>query len=201
MYAVIKTGGKQYKVSQGDTIRVEKLSAAEGDSVSFSEVLAITDGDQLKLGSPYVEGTSVTADVIRHGRAKKIEIVKFKRRKHHRKQMGHRQSYTELQITAIGGKAAPATKTQKAATKSETKDQKSALLGKADGTPDDLKQLSTIGPKLEEKLNDAGLFHYRQFAELSADEIAKIEEECKIKGRFEKESWVAQAAKLLKEQS
>jgi large subunit ribosomal protein L21 len=107
MYAVIKTGGKQYKVSQGDVLRVEKLAAAEGDSISFDQVLMIADAGDVKIGTPVIDGTSVTASVRKHGRAKKIEIVKFKRRKHHRKQMGHRQSYTEIEITAIDGKSAP----------------------------------------------------------------------------------------------
>ncbi|MBN1379863.1 MAG: 50S ribosomal protein L21 [Gammaproteobacteria bacterium] len=107
MYAVIKTGGKQYKVSQGDVLRVEKLAAAEGETISFDQVLMIADAGDIKVGSPIIEGTTVTASVKQHGRAKKIEIIKFRRRKHHRKQMGHRQSYTEIEITAIGGKSAP----------------------------------------------------------------------------------------------
>jgi len=105
MYAVIKTGGKQYKVSQGDVLRVEKLTAAEGDTVSFDQVLMIADGGDVKVGNPLIDGSSVTASVKKHGRGKKIEIIKFRRRKHHRKQMGHRQSYTEVEITAIDGKA------------------------------------------------------------------------------------------------
>ena len=103
MYAVIKTGGKQYKVAEGDTLRVERLDSAEGDTVQLDSVLMIADGDNLKVGTPYLEGGKVSAVVKGHGRAKKIEIVKFRRRKHHRKQMGHRQQYTELEITGISG--------------------------------------------------------------------------------------------------
>lgn len=105
MYAVIKTGGKQYKVTQGDTIRVEKLPAAEGDTVAFDNVLMIADGDKVQLGNPVIEGTTVSANVVKHGRGKKIEIIKFRRRKHYRKQAGHRQDYTEVEITAIAGQA------------------------------------------------------------------------------------------------
>ena len=101
MYAVIKSGGKQYKVAQGDKLRVERLDNATGDTVELESVLMIADGDALKVGTPYVEGGKVSAVVKSHGRGKKIEIVKFRRRKHHRKQMGHRQSFTELQITGI----------------------------------------------------------------------------------------------------
>lgn len=102
MYAVIKTGGKQYKVSKGDVLRVEKLNAAEGDAVEFDQVLMLADGDTVQVGKPLVEGGKVQAKVRTQGRGRKIEIVKFRRRKHHRKQMGHRQSFTEVEITAIG---------------------------------------------------------------------------------------------------
>ena len=101
MYAVIQTGGKQYRVSQGDTLRIEKLGADEGASVDLEKVLLVADGDDIKVGSPYVDGGKVTATVKSHGRAKKVKIVKFKRRKHHLKHQGHRQWYTELEITGI----------------------------------------------------------------------------------------------------
>jgi len=101
MYAVIKTGGKQYKVSKGATLKVETIAADEGAKVVLDQVLMVVDGDEVKVGSPLVKGGKVTATVKSHGRGKKIEIIKFRRRKHHRKQMGHRQNYTELEITGI----------------------------------------------------------------------------------------------------
>jgi large subunit ribosomal protein L21 len=101
MYAVIKTGGKQYRVSQGDTLRVEKLNAGEGESVEFERVLMVGADDDIRIGAPYLDGSRVTATVKSHGRADKVEIVKFRRRKHHMKRMGHRQSYTEVEITGI----------------------------------------------------------------------------------------------------
>ncbi len=101
MYAVIKTGGKQYKVQEGDTIRVEKLEASEGDSIKLDSVLMLTDGDKVTVGTPLVEGASVSATVKAQGRGAKIKIIKFKRRKQYRKQAGHRQAYTELAITGI----------------------------------------------------------------------------------------------------
>lgn len=101
MYAVIVTGGKQYRVAEGDSLKVEKLSADEGASVEFDKVLMIVDGDNIKVGTPYVEGGKVSATVERHGRGDKVKIVKFRRRKHYRKQMGHRQHYTQLKITGI----------------------------------------------------------------------------------------------------
>lgn len=101
MYAVIKTGGKQYKVSEGQTLKVEKLNAEEGSSIDLNEVLMIADGDNVKLGAPFIDGGIVTATIASHGRAKKVKIIKFRRRKHHRKQMGHRQSFTEIKIEKI----------------------------------------------------------------------------------------------------
>jgi large subunit ribosomal protein L21 len=103
MYAVIKTGGKQYRVAKGDTLRVEKLEGAEGDAVELDKVLMVADGDDIKVGAPYLDGSKVTATVKAQGRGKKVEIIKFRRRKHHMKRQGHRQSYTELEITGITG--------------------------------------------------------------------------------------------------
>ena len=101
MYAVIQTGGKQRRVSEGDILRVEKLRADEGATVELDKVLMVADGENIKVGAPYVEGGSVSATVRSHGRGKKVKIVKFKRRKYHLKRQGHRQWYTELQITGI----------------------------------------------------------------------------------------------------
>ena len=103
MYAVISTGGKQHRVTQGEVLRVEKLNAEEGASVELDKVLMIADGDNINIGSPLVEGGKVTAVVKSHGRAKKVEIMKFRRRKHHQKCTGHRQYYTEIEVTGIAG--------------------------------------------------------------------------------------------------
>lgn len=103
MYAVIKTGGKQYRVAQGEYLKVEKLEGNEGDAIELDQVLMIADGDKLKIGSPTIDGGKVTATIKSHGRGKKVEIMKFRRRKHHQKRTGHRQSYTEIEITAING--------------------------------------------------------------------------------------------------
>jgi len=104
MYAVIRTGGKQYKVKEGDTLRVEKLEAEAGKTIKISDVLMVINGDKVTVGTPQVKGATVSAKVNAHGRGEKIRIVKFRRRKHHRKQMGHRQAYTELSITKIDSK-------------------------------------------------------------------------------------------------
>ncbi|PWV59301.1 50S ribosomal protein L21 [Plasticicumulans acidivorans] len=101
MYAVIKTGGKQYRVAEGQTLKVEKLNLDEGAPVEITDVLLVSDGEQVTVGQPLVTGAKVTATVQSHGRAKKVEIIKFRRRKHHMKRQGHRQYFTELKITGI----------------------------------------------------------------------------------------------------
>lgn len=101
MYAVIHTGGKQYRVAVGQTLKVEKLPAEVGQAVDFEKVLFVTDGAKHTVGAPYVEGGKVVAEVVSHGRGKKVKIVKFRRRKHSRTQMGHRQDFTEIKVTDI----------------------------------------------------------------------------------------------------
>ena len=101
MYAVIKSGGKQHRVVEGETIKLEKIDAATEATIEFDEVLMVGEGADVKIGAPVVEGAKVTAEVVSHGRHKKVKIVKFKRRKHHMKQMGHRQWFTEVKITGI----------------------------------------------------------------------------------------------------
>jgi large subunit ribosomal protein L21 len=103
MYAVIKTGGKQYRVSQGDTLRLETLDGSAGDSIEFDQVLMVGEGADVKIGTPLVDGGKVTATIKSQGRGKKVEIIKFRRRKHHMKRMGHRQNYTEVEITGVSG--------------------------------------------------------------------------------------------------
>jgi len=101
MYAVIKTGGKKYRVSEGDKLNIETLKADAGSSVEFDQVMMVADGDSITLGAPLIDGGKVTAKVVEHGRADKIKIIKFRRRKHHMKRMGHRQNYTRIEITGI----------------------------------------------------------------------------------------------------
>ena len=101
MYAVIKTGGRQYRVMRGETLRVEKLVADVGAAVTFDEVLLVGEGESIAVGAPLVSGATVAATVKAHGRDDKIRIIKFRRRKHHQKQMGHRQYYTEVEIGQI----------------------------------------------------------------------------------------------------
>ncbi|EEF79987.1 LSU ribosomal protein L21p [Methylophaga thiooxydans] len=101
MYAIVATGGKQYRVKEGEKLRIEKLTAEAGDTVELDKVLLVGEGEDVKVGAPYLDGAKVTAKVAANGRGDKVKIVKFRRRKHSRKQMGHRQAYTEIEITGI----------------------------------------------------------------------------------------------------
>ncbi|CAN4278594.1 MULTISPECIES: 50S ribosomal protein L21 [unclassified Pseudoxanthomonas] len=100
MYAVVVTGGKQYRVMKGETLRVEKLEAEAGNEITFDNILMLGDGETISLGDA-LKGANVTAKVVGHGRADKVRIIKFRRRKHHMKRQGHRQHYTEIEITGI----------------------------------------------------------------------------------------------------
>ena len=103
MFAVINTGGKQYRVSEGTVLRIEKLPADAGSSVEFGDVLLLGEGDSFKVGKPFVTGAKVTATVQAHGKGDKVSIVKFRRRKHYLRQKTHRQPYTEVKVTGIVG--------------------------------------------------------------------------------------------------
>jgi len=117
MYAVIKTGGKQYKVAAGDYLKVEKLEGDVGSKVVIDKILMVADGDNITIGSPLVAGAKVNATVLSHGKGDKVMIFKFHRRKHYRKTQGHRQSYTEIQIDDINGKGAVNAEAKPAAAK------------------------------------------------------------------------------------
>ena len=103
MYAVIESGGKQHRVEPGEVLRLEKLNASEGETVNFDKVMMIGEGENIRIGTPFVDGGAVTAEVVSHGRGDKITIIKMRRRKHYRRQAGHRQYFTEVKIKEISG--------------------------------------------------------------------------------------------------
>ena len=103
MYAVIESGGKQHRVEPGEVLRIEKLDASEGETVNFDKVMMIGEGENIRIGTPFVDGGAVTAEVVSHGRGDKITIIKMRRRKHYRRQAGHRQYFTEVKIKDISG--------------------------------------------------------------------------------------------------
>jgi large subunit ribosomal protein L21 len=127
MYAVFRTGGKQYRAAKGDVLRLEKIEAEEGATVSFDDVLLIGEGADIKVGNPLLSGSSVSGKVLRQGKSKKVSVVKFKRRQNYLRQGSHRQFFTEVEITSIGAsakKAAPKADAQKAAPKADAKSDK-----------------------------------------------------------------------------
>lgn len=197
MYAVIETGGKQFRVAIGDKLRVENLEADAGATIELEKVLMIADGKKVEVGAPLVDGAKVLATVVSHGRGPKIRVFKMRRRKNYRRSQGHRQGYTELEITGIGDvKAAP-----KKAVKAEPKGPapaKEAKKGPASESLDDLTQISGVGPVLAKKLNDLGITNFDQIAALSQKEIERMDEELNFKGRIEREHWVEQAKELCK---
>ena len=103
MYAVIESGGKQHRVTEGETLKLEKIEAGTGDTIEFDRVLLLGSGAEVKIGKPTVDSGKVTAEIVSHGRHGKVKIIKFNRRKHHQKRAGHRQWYTEVRITGISG--------------------------------------------------------------------------------------------------
>lgn len=235
MFAVLKTGGKQYKVVSGDTLVVEKLAAEAGETVQFNDVLMIGD-ESLTVGTPMIDGAAVQAEVVEQGRGVKTLNLKRRRRKHSSRRLkGHRQYLTTLKVTDIiasGGdktgvkaalgaasagaiaaatgetpapaKAAPAAaKAPKKAAEPAEKPADTAaaielikptnLLDAAQGEADDLTKISGVGPKLLQKLNDNGVFHFWQIKEWGPSEIAFMDDQLSFKGRIERDDWIGQA--------
>lgn len=205
MYAVIKTGGKQYRVSPGDRLRVESLKADEGQSIEFDQILMVGNGSDITIGDPLVSQAVVVGKVLSHGRGKKVTIIKFRRRKHHRKQAGHRQNYTELEIVSVNGTTATASGSSSPKQQATTNvDSTPAaplaplkFLDAPNGDADDLKKILGIGPVLEEKLNGMGIYHYSQIAEFSDSHIENINTHLSFPGRIERDEWIPQARDLM----
>ena len=213
MFAVLKTGGKQYKVQAGDVLRVEKLAAVAGEKIQFNEVLML-GGDKTVVGAPLVEGAAVQADVIDQIKGEKlIKFVKRRRKHSSKRTVGHRQKLTLVRVTDIlasgadksGVKAAigagsvsaaavAAAPAKKAAPKKAAKAEAPA----AAAGSDDLKKLSGVGPALEKKLHAAGVTSFAQIAAWGEAEIADFDEKLSFKGRIEREGWVEQAKELAK---
>jgi large subunit ribosomal protein L21 len=191
MYAVIESGGKQYRVAVGDRVKVESLAVEPGAVVSLDEVLLVVDGESVTVGTPHVE-TSVQATVVGHGRGDKVTILKFRRRKNSRTHAGHRQNYTELEITSIGGAGAePAKKATAGKPVPERPTEPAAE------EADDLTRINGIGPVIGEKLSKLGITTIAQLAAMSTADVERVNEELNFKGRIERENWVEQARELL----
>ncbi len=207
-FAVIRTGGKQYKVAPDDVLKVEKLDAAAGDIVTFDQVLMVGD----TVGTPVVEGALVAAELVETAKEKTVIIFKKRRRHNSRRRNGHRQLLSTVRITEIltGGKkpsvkaaaradaaeavAEPAEKPKRAAKKTEAAATPEA---EAPKVKDDVKLIGGVGPALEKKLAEAGVTSLAQIAEWTDEDIATFDEKLNFKGRIEREEWVAQAKDLI----
>ena len=222
MFAVLKTGGKQYKVASGDVLRVEKLAANAGDKIQFNEILMVG----ATVGTPLVEGAGVQAEVIDQIKGEKtVNFVKRRRKHGSQRKKGHRQQLTLVRIAdilekgadksgvmaAVSGagvmaasaakpakKAAPKKEAKAEAPKAEKpKAEKKAAPAKAEGA-DDLKKLSGVGPALEKKLHEAGVTTFAQIAAWTDADVAAMDEKLSFKGRIEREGWIDQAKELAK---
>ena len=224
MFAVLKTGGKQYKVASGDILRIEKIAGNAGEKVQFNDILMV-GGDKTVVGSPMVADAGVQAEILEQGKGPKVINYVKRRRKHSsQRKKGHRQQLTVLRVTDVlatgAGKSgvmaalngsgfvaaevaatpAPKKAAKKAAPKAEAKAApKAAAKSEAPAAGgDDLKKLSGVGPALEKKLIANGVTTFAQIAEWNADDIAEFDEKLSFKGRIEREGWVDQAKELAK---
>ncbi|MEP2031046.1 MAG: 50S ribosomal protein L21 [Paracoccaceae bacterium] len=224
MFAVLKTGGKQYKVQSGDMLRVEKLAADAGETIQFNEILML-GGDKPVVGAPLVADAGVQAEVVEQVKGEKlIHFVKRRRKHGSQRTKGHRQKLTLIRVTDIlakgadksGVKAAlgsgsvsvaavaaaepkkPAKKAPAKAAEKAAAPKKAAKAEKTTATADDLKKLSGVGPALEKKLLAAGVTTFAQIAAWTEDDVAAMDEQLSFKGRIEREGWIAQATELAK---
>lgn len=216
MFAVIKTGGKQYRVTADDVLKVERVAGEAGDIIEFTEVMMVGEGASATIGKPTVDGAMVTAEVVDQGRSRKIIAFKKRRRQNSRRTIGHRQHFTTVKIAEIltdGAKAskkaaakkpaakaeAPKAAAEKAPAKAKAADAAPAALFTApEGPADDLKKISGVGPVLEKKLNALGVTTFAQVAAMSRDDIEKLDDALSFKGRIDRDNWLEQAAELAK---
>ncbi len=221
MFAVLKTGGKQYRVQPGDLLRVERLAAQAGEKVQFNEILMV-GGETPLIGTPTVAGAGVQAEVIDQIKADKvIHFVKRRRKHSSQRTKGHRQKLTLLRVTDILASGAEATgikeaigsgsvagftvnepsaaKPVAAAAAVEAAKPANLLDAARDGQPDDLKKISGVGPKLEGLLHQTGVFHFDQISAWTPEEVAYMDEQLSFKGRIARDGWIDQAQQFAAE--
>ena len=188
MFAVIKTGGKQYRVAADQVLEIGRLEGNVGDIIQIGDVLTHGNGDDVTLGAPLVSGASVSAEIIDQNRGEKVIAFKKRRRQNSRRKRGHRQLLTTVRISEILVDGAKPSK--KAAAKKEAAAETGAF-------NDDVSLISGVGPALKTKLEEAGITSLKQIAKLKKAEIAKLDEELSLGGRIERDEWVEQAKELI----
>lgn len=188
MYAVIKTGGKQYRVAANDKILIEKLEGAAGDQITFEHVLMVTKDGTSDIGAPFVTGATVVGEIAAQEKSATVYIFKKRRRKHYRRRNGHRQLLTSVTITDIlVGGAKPAAKAAKPV----------AIAAVGAAGADDISLIGGVGPKMEAGLIELGYTTFAAIAAWSEADVEKVEAHLKQKGRVGREEWVEQAKELL----
>ena len=207
MFAVIKTGGKQYRVAKDDVFTIEKLAAKPGDVVSFTEVLMLSGSGEPKIGRPLVDGAKVTAEVLEQTRGPKVIAFKKRRRKNSRRKRGHRQDLTKVRIMEVlaSGQHATAKPTGEGVKAAPLRGAAAGGAGRPFGTlkaaeggkPDDLSLIGGVGPKMEQALHKAGIFHFWQLAGMKPADVAKLAANEEIGPRVTREEWVEQARELM----
>jgi large subunit ribosomal protein L21 len=226
MFAVIKTGGKQYKVAANDVLKIEKLDSEAGDVVTFDQVLMVGEGNEVTVGAPLVEGALVAGHLIKTEKQETVIVFKKRRRHNSRRRNGHRQLLSTVRITEIltgGAKvttqpdekakaayankaqgiasvseaAVPAAKKPAAAAKPAKVAEKPAAAAAEDGFVDDVKLIGGVGPTLEKKLAGAGITSLRQIAEWTEADLARYDEELELRGRAARDEWIEQAKDLI----
>lgn len=186
MFAVIKTGGKQYKVAAGDVIKVEKLEGQAGDLIAFKEVLMVGSADAVTVGAPHVAGATVAGELVEQTRGPKVISFKKRRRQNSKRKRGHRQDLTMVSIREILTGGAEPSSIVKAASTDE-----------AGAVSEDVELIAGIGPTLKKKLNAVGITTWKQVAAWTDEDLAKYDEELALRGRATREEWVEQAKELL----
>ena len=202
MYAVIKTGGKQYRVAADQKLQIERLEGNPGDQIAFTDVLMVANGETIDIGAPFVTGATVVAEIASHDRGPHLIIFKKRRRKHYRRRNGHRQDHTSVTIREIllgGAKPSARTAAPRAIEAAAPAPAPMALAGTlAEGvSADDISLIGGIGPKLHKALTDLGVTTLTQIAAWEPAEVERIETELKQKGRVAREEWIEQAQELL----
>ena len=207
MYAVIKTGGKQYRVAADQKIQIEKLEGNPGDQIQFTDVLMVTNGGTVDIGAPFVTGATVVGEIASQDRGPHLIIFKKRRRKHYRRRNGHRQDLTSVTIREIllGGakpsakkaEAAPAAIAAAAPAASAPDTAAPLMAAPASGASDDISLIGGVGPKMEAGLRELGFNSIAAIAAMSDEDIARAEEHLKQKGRFAREEWIEQAKELM----
>ena len=202
MYAVVNTGGKQYKVTEDDVLRIEKIDAEAGQIVTLDDVLLVSDNDNVTVGTPKVDGAAVAIEVLAQRRARKVVIFKKRRRKSSQRKRGHRQHFTLVRVSEILTNGAKPTKAakgmpEKATITEAVSEDKPAAKAEKSGKADDLKLLSGVGPAIAKRLAEAGVTSYQQIADLDEAGIAELDEKANLGGRIEREEWQEQARELM----